>query len=73
MVDDKIFLAVQDGLRKRYEIGLETYGVPFSASGYTVLGALKAAMEEALDQVFYLQKAIIDLEKNGVRPSPTEK
>lgn len=52
-------------VKHRYEQGLEEYGIPFSDAEYTVLECLEEAVEEAMDQVFYLQKAINDLRKTG--------
>ena len=60
---DKVVKSILELVKDRYEMGLDEYGLPFSDAEYTTLECLEEAVEEAIDQVFYLQKAINDLRK----------
>jgi hypothetical protein len=58
--DDPVVMAIISGISKRYIDGLNEYGIPFSGAPYDTLACLEEALEEAMDQVFYLQKAVLD-------------
>ena len=60
---DAVVKSILKMVKHRYDLGLEEYGIPFSDAEYTVLECIQEALEEAVDQVFYLQKAILDMKK----------
>lgn len=65
--EDPTVVAIIRKLEERSQTGMLTYGTTMSANGLPLKEWLKHSLEEKMDDLLYMQRALEELEKNEQR------